>query len=57
METAQLIALYRAVKAMRENLIESGPDGLGDYHHGWFTVAPCEYGEAVDEALAALEAL
>lgn len=52
-ELALLRRVAEAVEAMRTNLCEWGPDANGDYHHNWYIVAPCEYGEAVDEALAA----
>lgn len=51
----KLVKLHEAIKAMRKNVTWYGPDAIGDMHHGWFTVAPCDYGEAVDDALLDLE--
>lgn len=49
-------AVAKSVQEMRDNLLEYGPDAFGDMHHRWFTLAPCEFGEKVDKALAAWRA-
>jgi hypothetical protein len=51
----RLEKVAEAIKAMKENLICDRLED-GTIVHQWYTVAPCEYGEAVDDALAALEA-
>lgn len=55
-ELEALREVERAVRAMKENLICSRLKD-GTEIHGWYTVAPCEYGESVDDALAAVDAL